>query len=53
VRWDKASGHRFPANHARLLMGVPAYNLLHMLRQFCLMGEEGKRSMEWLIRRLI
>ena len=34
-------------------MGVLAYNLLHMLRQFYLMGEEVKRSMEWLIKRLI
>ncbi len=48
-----ASCHRFAANQARLLMGVLAYNLLHMLRQFCLMGEEVKRSMEWLIKRLI
>ena len=34
-------------------MGVLAYNLLHMLRQFYLMGEEVKRSMEWLIKRLV
>jgi hypothetical protein len=34
-------------------MGVLAYNLLHMLRQFYLMGEEIKRSMEWVIKRLI
>ena len=27
---------------------VLAYNLLHMLRQFYLLGEEVKRSMEWL-----
>jgi hypothetical protein len=44
---------RFAANQARLLMGVLAYNLLHMLRQFYLVGEEVKRSMEWLITRLI
>jgi hypothetical protein len=53
LRWDKTSCHRFAANQARLLMGVLAYNLLHMLRQFYLMGEEVKRSMEWLIKRLI
>ncbi len=35
------------------LMGALAYNLLHMLRQFYLIGEEVKRSMEWLIKRLI
>jgi hypothetical protein len=34
-------------------MGVLAYNLLHMLRQFYLVGEEVKRSMEFLIKRLI
>jgi len=45
LRWDKASCRRFVANQARLLMGVLAYNLLHMLRQFYLMGEEVKRSM--------
>ncbi len=53
LRWDKTSCHRFAANQARLLMGVLAYNLLHMLRQFYLLGEEVKRSMEWLIKRLI
>ncbi len=53
LRWDKTSCHRFAANQARLLMGVLAYNLLHMLRQFYLMGEEVKRSMEWLMKRLI
>ncbi len=34
-------------------MGVLAYNLLHMLREFYLVAEEVKRSMEWLIKRLI
>ncbi len=34
LRWDKTSCHRFQANEARLKMGVLAYNLLHMLRQF-------------------
>jgi len=53
LRWDKTSCQRFTANRARLLMGVLAYNLLHMLRQFYLSGEEVKRSMEWLIKRLI
>lgn len=53
LRWDKTSCRRFAANQARLLMGVLAYNLLHMLRQFYLVGEEIKRSMEWLIKRLI
>ncbi len=34
-------------------MGALAYNLLHMLRQFSLSGEEVKRSIEWRIKRLI
>jgi len=34
-------------------MSVLAYNLLHMLRQFYLRGEDVKRSMEWLIKRLV
>jgi hypothetical protein len=34
-------------------MGVLAYNLLHMLRQFYLVGEEIKRSIEWLIKLLV
>ncbi len=53
LRWDKTSCRRFAANQARLLMGVLAYNLLHMLRQFYLMREEVRRSIEWLIKRLI
>ncbi len=44
---------RFDANHARLKMGVLAYNLLHMIRIFYLYGEEVRRSIEWPIRRLI
>jgi hypothetical protein len=53
LRWDKTSCQRFEANQARLKMGVLAYNLLHMIRQFYVWGEEVKRSMDWLIRRLI
>ena len=34
-------------------MGVLAYNLLHILRQCRLADEKVKRSMEWLIKRLI
>jgi len=34
-------------------MGVLAYNLLHMIRQFYVWGEEVMRSMDWLIKRLI
>jgi len=53
LRWDKTSCHRFGANHARLKMGALAYNLLHMLRRFYLKGEGVRRSIEWLIKRLI
>jgi hypothetical protein len=34
-------------------MGVLACNLLHVLRQWYLLGEDGKESMEWLTNRLI
>ncbi len=53
LRWDKTSCCRFAADQARLLTGVLAYNLLHMLRQFYLVGEEVKRSIKWLIKCLI
>ena len=53
LRWDKTSCHRFSVNQARLLMGVLAYNLLHILRQCRLADEKVKRSTEWLIKRLI
>jgi len=53
LRWDKTSCQRFEANQARLQMEVLAYNLLHMIRQFYVWGEEVKRSMDWLIKRLI
>jgi len=53
LRWDKSSCQRFEANQARLQMGVLAYNLLHMIRQFYVWGEEVRRSMDWLIKRLI
>ncbi len=53
LRWDKTSCHRFGANQARLKMGALAYNLLHMLWRFYVMGEGVRRSIEWLIRRLI
>jgi DDE family transposase len=53
LRWDKTSCQRFEANQARLKMGVLAYNLLHMIRQFYVRGEEVRRSIDWLIKRLI
>jgi hypothetical protein len=51
LRWDKTSCQRFEANQARLKMGVLAYK--HMIRQFYVWGEEVKRSIDWLIKRLI
>jgi hypothetical protein len=53
LRWDKTSCHRFAANQARLPMGVLAYHLLHMVKEFYLLGEEAKRSIEGLIKHLI
>ena len=53
LRWDKTSCQRFEANQARLQMGVLAYNLLHMIRQFYVWGEDVRRSIDWLIKRLI
>jgi hypothetical protein len=40
-------------SQARLKMGGLAYNILHMIRQFFVWGKEVKRSMHWLIKRLI
>jgi hypothetical protein len=40
LRWDKTSCQHFEANQARLKMGVLAYNLLHMIRQFYVWGRE-------------
>jgi hypothetical protein len=53
LRWDKTSCHRFPANEARLKMGFLAYNLLHLIRRFYLWGEDTRRSIEWIIMRLV
>jgi hypothetical protein len=53
LRWDKTSCQRFEANPARLQRGVLADNRLHMIRQFCVWGEEVRRSIDWLIKRLI
>jgi hypothetical protein len=53
LRWDKTSCHKFEANQARLKMGLLAYNLLQILREFYMKGEEVRRSIEWLIRRIV
>jgi hypothetical protein len=53
LRWGKTSCQRFEANQARLKMGVLAYNLLHLIRQFYVWGEGVRRSIDWLIKRLI
>ena len=52
-RWDKTSCHRFESNEARLKMGILAYNLLHLLQKLYIRGEGGRRSVEWMIRRMI
>jgi len=53
LRWDKTSCHKFDANQSRLNMGLLANNLLHLLREFYIEGEEVKRSVECLIRRIV
>jgi len=56
LRWDKTSCHKFDANQARFKMGMLALNLLHMLREFYIFyieGEDIKRSIEWIIRRVV
>ena len=53
LRWDKTSCHRFAANEARLKMGFLAYNMLHLIRRFYLWGEDTRRSIEWIIMRLV
>ena len=53
LRWDKTSCHKFDANQARLKMGLLAYYLLHLRREFYLVGEEVQRSVEWIIRRVV
>jgi hypothetical protein len=38
LRWDKTSCHRFEANQARLMMGLLAYNLLHLASRILFKG---------------
>jgi len=53
LRWDKTSCHRFAANNARFKMGFLTYNLLHMIRRLYMWGEDKRRSIEWIIMRLV
>jgi hypothetical protein len=53
LRWDKTSCHRFTANEARLKMGFLAYNLLHLIRRFYVRNEKARRSIEWIIMRMV
>ena len=53
LRWDKTGCHKFDANQARLKMGLLAYNLVHLPREFYMEGEDVKLSVEWLIRRIV
>lgn len=46
LRWDKTSCGRFDANQVCVLMGVVAYNLLHILGPFSPGGEEEEPSIE-------
>ena len=49
LRRNKTSCHQFAANQARLVVGVLAYNLMRLTKEFYLKGEEVIRSIEWLI----
>jgi hypothetical protein len=40
LRLDKTSCQVFEANQAWLQMGVLAYDFSHLIRQFCVWGEE-------------
>jgi hypothetical protein len=53
LRWDKTSCHRFAANEDRLKMGFLVYNLLHLIRRFPVRNENARRSIEWIILRLV
>jgi len=53
LRGEKTSCHRCEAKQARLLMGIIAYNLLHMFRPLYLEGEKVRQSIKWVIKRLI
>ena len=39
LRWDKTGCYKFDANQARFKMGLLAYNLLHLVREFYMVGE--------------
>jgi hypothetical protein len=41
------------ARAVRLKMGFLAYNLLDLIRRFYLWGEDARRSIEWIITRLV
>jgi hypothetical protein len=41
------------ARAVRLKMGFLAYNLLHLIRRFYMRSEKARRSIEWIIMRLI
>lgn len=53
TRWDKTRCRRLQTNLAKLKIGVLAYNLLHLIRQFSVWGEAVKQSIDCLIKRLI
>ncbi len=44
LRWEPNSCHGFDAYQARLKMGLLAYKLFHLLREFYMEGEEVKQS---------
>lgn len=50
---DKSIYHRFEVNQASFKIGAVACNLLYMIRDFHLHGNDLKRSMAELIHRII
>jgi len=53
LRWDKTSCHRFAANEAKFKVNFLAYNLIHLILWFYLLGEDARRSIGWVIVRLV
>ena len=51
--WDKTRSHEFGANQTLIKMGLLAYNLPYLVREFYVVGEEVKRSIVWIIRWMV
>jgi hypothetical protein len=49
----RGNRHRVEVANYGFMIRILVYNLLHRIQQFYAWGEEVKRSMDWLINRLI